>query len=852
LTAALMDILRRTASGTAASVISNSRAGEGAIYQAVFYPNQLDAMGNEVDWIGDVHSLWIDKYGNIREDCGGADGSCGETCNASCACDALCPKDNILDLKKDYIIEFYTNEQGSARAKRFEDTNGKGEYDPLNPVETNIPLQDIRYLWDAGNWLATASHTQKSSYTDTTDERYIFTWLAGANDDSVAFTTTAFAAAATIKGYDYFRYFNATDATKADKIINFIRGLDQSGCRSRQIDWDGDGTAETYKLGDIIHSTPTIVARPAEDYDMIYADPTYQSFRKKYGNRRTMIYAGGNDGGLHAFNGGYYDRNNKEFLKAPPSPAGLAEYDLGAEMWMFIPYNLLPHLKWLTDPDYGGSNHVYYVDLKPKIFDARIFDPDDGIHAGGWGTVLVGGMRFGGGEIGVDLDGDLTDETTMRSAYFVLDITNPECPPVILAEFTDADLGFTTCYPTAIPMVTCDRIGQTPSLVDDCPDPDNPSMDWYIAFGSGPHPADQAAMQGTSDQLAKLYILKLGDTTTPIYETTPQLTPSGSCPTLFAYNRPAGPVAGYPVNIDAALTNSFFSDVITVDFDLSYQTEALYLGSVYNTNAATLDGHKGAMHRLTIDDNYSTPAAWSLDTFIDVERPVTASPSVAYDGTNFWIYFGTGRFLTSDDKTTTAQESYYGIKEPVDVNWNPTWPTYGGPPFIAPAATTLMDVSGVDVTNATGTLSASVGGASTFGELWSSEINLHDGWKFDFDLSGERNIGQAAILGDIVAFSSYVPSDDYCSVEGDSYLYVVYYLTGTSYYKSVIGVEEGTDYIFKKTSLGKGLATTPNIHSGVADTAKSFVQTSTGAVIKIEQDNPGVIKSGPFSWRELE
>ena len=114
------------------------------------------------------------------------------------------------------------------------------------------------------------------------------------------------------------------------------------------------------------------------------------------------------------------------------------------------------------------------------------------------------------------------------------------------------------------------------------------------------------------------------------------------------------------------------------------------------------------------------------------------------------------------------------------------------------------------------------------------------------------NIGQAAILGDIVAFSSYVPSDDYCSVEGDSYLYVVYYLTGTSYYKSVIGVEEGTDYIFKKTSLGKGLATTPNIHSGVADTAKSFVQTSTGAVIKIEQDNPGVIKSGPFSWRELE
>ncbi|MEA2083020.1 MAG: PilC/PilY family type IV pilus protein [Thermodesulfobacteriota bacterium] len=881
LTAALMDILRRTASGTAASVISNSRAGEGAIYQAVFYPNQLDDMGNEVDWIGDVHSIWIDKYGNIREDCGGADGadvSCGDPCDASCACDPSCPKDNILDMKKDYIIEFYSDEQGAAKAKRFEDTNGNGKYldpadydestdplcagadsgsdeeayctaaqggDNLDLVETNIPIREIRYIWDAGNWLAAAGHTQKASYSDTTDERHIFTWFTGANDDPVAFTTTALAAAA---GPNYFRFFNAADATEADKIINFIRGQDQSGCRSRRIDWDGDGTVETYKLGDIVHSTPTIVSRPAEDYDMIYADPTYQIFRKKYENRRIMIYAGGNDGGLHAFNGGYFDRFGKEFLKGP---AGKTQYDLGAEMWMFIPYNLLPHLKWLTDPAYGGNNHVYYVDLKPRIFDAKIFDPDDGIHSGGWGTVLVGGMRFGGGEIGVDLDGNSTDETTMRSSYFVLDITNPECPPVILAEFTDANLGFTTCYPTAIPMVTCDLIGQTDSTDDDC-DPDNPSMDWYIAFGSGPHPADQAAMQGTSDQLAGLYILKLGDTTTPVYETTPQPTPAGACPTLYTYNRPAGPVAGYPVSIDAALANSFFSDIITVDFDLSYQAEALYLGSIYNTNAATLDGHKGAMHRLTIDDNYSTPAAWSLDTFINVERPVTAAPSVAYDGTDYWVYFGTGRFIISDDKMTTAQESYYGIKEPVDVNGNLVWPTYAAP-------LNLMDVTGVNVKNATGELSGSVGDASTFsvgdastfGELRSSEIDLHDGWKFDFSLCGERNLGQAALLGDIVAFSSYVPSNDYCTAEGVSYLYAVYYLTGTSYYKSVIGVEEETGYIFKKRSMGRGLATTPNIHTGVTDTVKSFVQTSTGAVVKIEQDNPGVIKSGPASWREL-
>ena len=929
------DILRRSASGTAASVISNSRAGEGAIYQAIFSPSQLDADGREVVWIGDIHSLWIDKYGNMREDCGDSD-TCADPCG-----DADCLPDHVLDLKTDYIIEFFTDENGSAMVKRFKDTNGNGEYndpedydettdafcvnassgsteealctaaqggDDLDMAETNIPLQDVRYLWDAGSWLSNASHTQKTSYSATTDERYIFTWTPGPDANPIPFTTTDIAAT---DPTNYFRFFGATDAAEADKIINYIRGQDQTDFRSRQIDWDGDGTTETYKLGDIIHSTPTIVSSPAEDYDVIYADSTYQTFRKKYARRRVMIYAGANDGGLHAFNGGYYDRQNKQFFNAPPSPTGLpedalAEYDLGAEMWMFIPYNLIPHLRWLTDPEYGGVNHVYYVDLKPRIFDAKIFDPNDGIHLGGWGTILVGGMRFGGGEIGVDSNGDGSDDTTMRSAYFILDITNPECPPVILAEFTDENLGFTTSYPTAIPMVTCDLNGHTSTTADDCPDPDNPPMDWYLAFGSGPHAADnpQKAIRGTSDQKALMYVMKLGSSSSPVYTTF-----SGDCLTgiIYTYNRPVGIVScygptdydnevdclaagvatGYPTTwqdeccvgvvhnettcaaasgtweensdvftFEATESNSFFSDVITVDYDLSYQAEALYAGLIYNAVAAgseaELEAQKGAMYRLTIDDKYEDPTGkldplkkWDLDTLIDVGRPVTAAPAVAYDGSQFWVYFGTGRFLTDNDKLTDIQESYYGIKETVKADGHLEWPEYG-------SIANLMDVTGVEVTETTGALSSTVGATDSFAKLCSSEISLYDGWMFNLDpTSGERNIGQAAILGDIVAFTTYEPSTEFCIAEGESYLYAVYYLTGTAYNKSVIGVDKETGYVYKRRRLGRGLATTPNIHTGVEDTIKSFVQTSTGAVLKIEQDNPGIIKSGPASWREL-
>ena len=120
---------------------------------------------------------------------------------------------------------------------------------------------------------------------------------------------------------------------------------------------------------------------------------------------------------------------------------------LGDELWGYIPYQLLPQLQWLTRADY---THVYYVDLKPTVADVRIFTPDAD-HPNGWGTVLIGGFRMGGSCGGcaagtgappmtVNISGT---PRTFYSAYFVLDITNPEDPagPKLPWSFTDSGLG---------------------------------------------------------------------------------------------------------------------------------------------------------------------------------------------------------------------------------------------------------------------------------------------------------------------------------------------------------------------------------------------------------------------------
>jgi type IV pilus assembly protein PilY1 len=127
-----------------------------------------------------------------------------------------------------------------------------------------------------------------------------------------------------------------------------------------------------------------------------------------------------------------------------------------------------------------------------------------------------------------------------------------------------------------------------------------------------------------------------------------------------------------------------------------------------------------------------------------------------------------------------------------------------------------------------------------------------EGWLIDFTESKERNLGQATLLGDILTFTTYIPSIDPCEFEGETYLYALYYLTGTAYFASVVGTvtEGGQEVVLGKVDLGKGLSITPNIHLGREEGSKAFVQTSTGAIQMIDQINPGLIKSGISSWRE--
>jgi len=215
------------------------------------------------------------------------------------------------------------------------------------------------------------------------------------------------------------------------------------------------------------------------------------------------------------------------------------------------------------------------------------------------------------------------------------------------------------------------------------------------------------------------------------------------------------------------------------------------------------------------------------------------------DKGRIWVYFGTGRFWSSLDRQSPYldyQNTFYGIKEPVDANGTLNYATPGA------LKSDLKNVTGIEITS---------GDYTSLNTLANDIKNNWDGWYLNFDETGERNLGQAGVLGDIVTFSTFVPNNDLCAYEGRSYLYALYYKTGTAYWEGVLMTDDnnGTgigpnNKVVSKIDIGKGYSETPNIHTGREAGSKAFVQTSTGAIISIEQANPGITKSGKASWQE--
>jgi hypothetical protein len=120
-------------------------------------------------------------------------------------------------------------------------------------------------------------------------------------------------------------------------------------------------------LGAVIGSTPALMDAPSldpppdTDYGRSDGSGTFAGDHK---NRRSLIFVGANDGMIHAI-----------------------DARTGYEVWAFIPYNLLPKLRALSDGQ-PVEQFDYFVDSSPKLAEVKIADH--------WRSLMLFGQGQGG------------------------------------------------------------------------------------------------------------------------------------------------------------------------------------------------------------------------------------------------------------------------------------------------------------------------------------------------------------------------------------------------------------------------------------------------------------------------
>ena len=183
-------------------------------------------------------------------------------------------------------------------------------------------------------------------------------------------------------------------------------------------------------LGDIVDAGLTPVSAPIQTFSNAN-NPGYPAFQAQWtaptapAPRPTMVYAGANDGMLHAFVG---TTGIEQFAYVPSAlfqgPNGTPQVD---------------GLAALGNPNYVHHN---YVDATPAAFDVDMNHTYLATGAPDWHTMLIGGLGKGG------------------KSFYALDVTDPAnmtteavVASKVLWEFTDPTMGYSYGTPVVVKTV---------------------------------------------------------------------------------------------------------------------------------------------------------------------------------------------------------------------------------------------------------------------------------------------------------------------------------------------------------------------------------------------------------------
>lgn len=264
------------------------------------------------------------------------------------------------------------------------------------------------------------------------------------------------------------------------------------------------------------------------------------------------------------------------------------------------------------------------------------------------------------------------------------------------------------------------------------------------------------------------------------------LNSSNDDPALFVFNLntgalikkivPVDPDGGGPISVSG---NNGLSAATGIDQNLDGRIDYVYAGDLLG-NVWKFDMTSNNFNLWKVADlgsNIGYPM-FSAKNSTGGALPITGGVAIAYDEAQKpWIYFGTGRYLTSGDPASTSVQTWFGIRDDDDV---------------ISGRSELKERKIV----AAGILNGKKVRAfePRIYNTTTNDMLNKKGWYIDLvnppysaaEKLGERIVGTPLVRGNTVVVSSIIPSEDPCASGGAGYINLVDAFTGSS---GVIGTE---------------------------------------------------------------
>ncbi len=233
-------------------------------------------------------------------------------------------------------------------------------------------------------------------------------------------------------------------------------------------------------------------------------------------------------------------------------------------------------------------------------------------------------------------------------------------------------------------------------------------------------------------------------------------------------------------------------------------------------------------------------------------QPITSAPAIARDPANFqlWIFFGTGRFLTTDDVTNTTVQSVYGIK---DSTTSVAKADLQRRKFVASGVVNNQMVRVMEANSALAT--------------------GKKGWYLDLidppvadpapaTAKGERVYTGVNVISGVLTFTSNIPDDDPCLPGGKGQDNAIDAFTGSSLNQSFFDLDQDGSYADETLTVGGVSIPVASVALGGLGSASSYFTGGAGgsgglACLNIN-DGSAVCKKireirkvGRVQWKEL-